>query len=72
MHTGLSDPSLERWYLAPASGQTTFIGDYIGLAVDSNGRAHAVWTDLRHDLDQGLQVGPKVKGQNIVYGSVAP
>jgi len=75
VHTGLSDPSLERWYLAPAgdpNGQTTFIGDYIGLAVDSNGRAHVVWTDLRLDLDPGLQIGPKTKGENIVYGSVAP
>jgi hypothetical protein len=27
----------------------TFIGDYNGLAVDSNGNAHSVWTDMRRN-----------------------
>jgi hypothetical protein len=27
----------------------TFIGDYNGLAVDSNGDAHSVWTDMRRN-----------------------
>ena len=72
VHTGLSDPRLERWYLFPndPTGQTTFIGDYIGLAVDRNNRAHIVWTDLRLDVDAKFQIPGKPKGENIVYASI--
>ena len=34
--TGLSDPNHARWF-ATSSGQTTFLGDYNGLAVGSDG-----------------------------------
>ncbi len=31
-----------------ANGFSTFIGDYMGLAVGSDGVAHPVWTDTRN------------------------
>jgi hypothetical protein len=43
--TGLSDPNNARWFAV--NGQTTFLGDYNGLAVGSNGVAHPFWTDMR-------------------------
>jgi hypothetical protein len=43
--TGLSDPNHARWFAV--NGQTTFLGDYNGLAVGSNGVAHPFWTDMR-------------------------
>jgi hypothetical protein len=45
--TGLSDPNHARWFSSATGGKTTFLGDYTGLAVDGNGVAHAVWTDMR-------------------------
>ncbi len=40
--------SFERVDTAPSTpGITYFIGDYQGMAVDSLGRAHIVWTDMR-------------------------
>ena len=43
--TGLSDPNDARWFAV--NGQTTFLGDYNGLAVGSDGVAHPFWTDMR-------------------------
>jgi hypothetical protein len=43
--TGLSDPNHARWFAV--GGQTTFLGDYTGLAVGSDGVAHPFWTDMR-------------------------
>lgn len=31
-------------------------GDYQGLAIDANGRAHALWTDSRHVARVGEQI----------------
>ncbi len=45
--TGLSDPNHARWFSSATGGKTTFLGDYTGLAVGSNGVAHPVWTDMR-------------------------
>jgi len=45
--TGLSDPNHARWFPSATGGKTTFLGDYTGLAVDGNGIAHPVWTDMR-------------------------
>src|SRR5215467_2406635 len=45
--TGLSDPNHARWFSSATGGKTTFLGDYTGLAVDGNGVAHPVWTDMR-------------------------
>jgi len=43
----LSDPNHARWFSSATGGKTTFLGDYTGLAVDGNGVAHPVWTDMR-------------------------
>jgi hypothetical protein len=45
--TGLSDPNHARWFSSRTNGKTTFLGDYTGLAVGSDGIAHPVWTDMR-------------------------
>jgi len=33
-----------------ANGFSTFLGDYMGLAVGSDGVAHPVWTDTRNPI----------------------
>jgi hypothetical protein len=43
--TGLSDPNNARWFAA--NGETTFLGDYNGLTIGSDGVAHPFWTDMR-------------------------
>ncbi len=45
--TGLSDPNHARWFSGATGGKTIFLGDYNGLAVGSDGVAHAMWTDMR-------------------------
>jgi hypothetical protein len=45
--TQLSDPNRARWFSGATGGKTTFLGDYNGLAVGSDGIAHPFWTDMR-------------------------
>jgi hypothetical protein len=45
--TGLSDPNHARWFSGATGGKTTFLGDYNGLAIGSDGVAHPLWTDMR-------------------------
>jgi hypothetical protein len=45
--TGLSDPNHARWFSSSTNGETTFLGDYNGLAIGSDAVAHAFWTDMR-------------------------
>jgi hypothetical protein len=45
--TGLSDPNHARWFAGATGGKTIFLGDYNGLAVGTDGVAHAMWTDMR-------------------------
>jgi hypothetical protein len=71
VHTALSDPNRSRWFSAATNGQSTFIGDYNGLAVDSTGRAHLNWTDLRLNVAAFLQIPPsRLRNENIFYASV--
>lgn len=47
-----SNPNNSLFFRAKATDCfdcATFIGDYNGLAVDSNGNAHSVWTDMRRN-----------------------
>jgi hypothetical protein len=49
----VSDADHSVWFQAHAPGCATcsrFIGDYIGMAFDTLGRAHITWTDMRRDL----------------------
>lgn len=51
--TAPSDADHCVWFQAHATDCATcsrFIGDYIGLAFDTLGRAHMTWTDMRRDL----------------------
>jgi hypothetical protein len=45
--SGLSDPNHARWFSGSTGGMTTFLGDYTGLAVGTDGVAHPLWTDMR-------------------------
>jgi hypothetical protein len=51
--TAVSDADHSVWFQAHAPDCATcsrFIGDYIGMAFDTLGRAHITWTDMRRDL----------------------
>ncbi|HEX6702886.1 MAG TPA: hypothetical protein VF101_19340 [Gaiellaceae bacterium] len=45
---------------------STFIGDYIGLAFDTLGRAHVAWTDMRRDLSIPA-IGRSGKAEDDMY-----
>jgi len=67
--TALSDPNHSVWFQAHAPDCPTcsrFIGDYIGAAIDSLGRTHMLWTDMRRDLSVP-QLGRTGKGQDAEY-----
>jgi hypothetical protein len=51
--TALSNPNTSVWFRAGVTGCqrcSRFIGDYIGAAIDTLGRTHMIWTDMRRDL----------------------
>jgi hypothetical protein len=51
--TALSNPNTSVWFPARVTGCETcsrFIGDYIGAAIDTLGRTHMTWTDMRRNL----------------------
>lgn len=47
--SGLSNPNDSRWFTngGTTNGKATFLGDYEGLAVSSDGVSHPLWTDMR-------------------------
>ena len=47
--TGLSNPNDSRWFTngGTTNGKATFLGDYNGLAIGSDGVSHLAWTDMR-------------------------
>src|SRR5713101_2192176 len=55
--TGLSDPNHARWFSAATGGETTFLGDYNGLSVGTDGVAHPLWTDMRRVVTAGGATG---------------
>lgn len=67
--TELSDPDHSVWFRARVDGCfscATFIGDYNGLAIDSLGRTHIVWTDMRRTVTVP-QLGRTNKTQDVGY-----
>ena len=51
--TAVSDADHSVWFQAHAPDCATcsrFLGDYVGMAFDTLGRAHITWTDMRRDL----------------------
>lgn len=68
--TGLSDPGNSRWFSGATDGNGTFIGDYNGLAVGSNGNTWTLWTDQRNIILNSPSV-TRNHGQHAV-GAVTP
>ncbi len=61
--TGLSNPNDSRWFTngGQTNGKATFIGDYEGLAVGSDGVSHPLWTDMR---TRAFNTVPPGRGHN--------
>ena len=65
----VSEADHSVWFRAGAPGCatcSTFIGDYIGLAYDTLGRAHITWTDMRRDLSIPA-IGRSGKAEDDMY-----
>jgi hypothetical protein len=65
----VSDANHSVWFQAHApdcATCATFIGDYIGLAFDTLGRAHVTWTDMRRDLSIPA-IGRSGKAEDDMY-----
>jgi hypothetical protein len=65
----VSDADHSVWFRAHAPGCdtcATFIGDYIGLAYDTLGRAHVTWTDMRRNLSIPA-IGRSGKAEDDMY-----
>ena len=65
----VSDANHSVWFRAHAPNCdqcATFIGDYIGLAFDTLGRAHMTWTDMRRDIAVP-EIGRTGKAQDDEY-----
>src|SRR6266571_6514702 len=70
--TGLSNPNDSRWFTngGTTNGKATFIGDYEGLAVGSNGVSHPIWTDMRESQFPNPPPGRGHNTQDAVTASV--
>jgi hypothetical protein len=55
--TGLSDPNHARWFSGSTNGETTFLGDYNGLAIGADAVAHPFWTDMRRVVTSNHATG---------------
>jgi hypothetical protein len=67
--TALSDPDHSVWFQAGAANCLTcsrFIGDYLGMAIDTQGHADMVWTDMRRNLPVP-QLGRTGKAQDAEF-----
>ncbi len=70
--TGLSNPNDSRWFTAggQTQGKATFIGDYDGLAIGSDGVAHPLWTDMRVRAFETVPAGRGHNTQDAVTAGV--
>ena len=70
--SGLSNPNDSRWFTngGTTGGKATFIGDYEGLAIGSNGVSHPVWTDMRTSQFPTPPPGRGHNTQDVVTASV--
>ncbi len=70
--TGLSNPNDSRWFTngGTTMGKATFIGDYEGLAVGSDGTSHPLWTDMRTSQFPSPPPGRGHNTQDAVTASV--
>jgi hypothetical protein len=70
--TGLSNPNDSRWFTngGTTNGKTTFLGDYNGLAIGSDGKSHPAWTDLRTNAFPNPPPGRGHNTQDAVTATV--
>src|SRR6266702_4018661 len=70
--TCLSNPNDSRWFTngGTTNGKSTFLGDYNGLAIGSDGKAHPAWTDSRVSAFPSPPPGRGHKTQDAVTVSV--
>jgi hypothetical protein len=70
--SGLSNPNDSRWFTngGTTNGKATFIGDYEGLAIGSNGISHPLWTDMRENQFPNPPPGRGHNTQDAVTVSV--
>ena len=67
--TAQSDADHSVWFQAGIAGCETcsrFIGDYIGADIDTLGRVHVLWTDMRRSLSIPA-LGRTGKAQDAEY-----
>lgn len=72
--TGLSNPNDSRWFTngGTTHGKTTFLGDYEGLDVGSDGVAHPIWTDMRVAAFTTVPPGRGHNTQDVFTVAVKP
>jgi hypothetical protein len=70
--TGLSNPNDSRWFTngGTTNGKATFLGDYNGLAIGSDGKAHPAWTDMRTNAFPSPPPGRGHNTQDAVTATV--
>ena len=70
--TGLSNPNDSRFFTngGTTNGKATFIGDYNGLDIGSDGVSHPAWTDMRVSAYPNPPPGRGHKTQDAVTASV--
>src|SRR5437667_68151 len=70
--TGLSNPNDSRWFTngGTTNGKATFLGDYNGLAIGSDGVSHLAWTDMRVAAFSNPPPGRGHNTQDAVTASV--
>jgi hypothetical protein len=70
--SGLSNPNDSRWFTngGTTMGKATFIGDYEGLSIGTNGVSHPVWTDMRTSQFPSPPPGRGHNTQDVVTASV--
>ncbi len=70
--TGLSNPNDSRWFTngGTTNGKATFLGDYNGLAIGSDGVSHLAWTDMRVAAFSSPPPGRGHNTQDAVTASV--
>ncbi len=70
--SGLSNPNDSRWFTngGTTNGKATFLGDYEGLAIGSDGVSHPIWTDMRSSQFPSPPPGRGHNTQDVVTASL--
>ncbi len=70
--SNLSNPNDSRWFTngGTTNSKATFIGDYEGLAIGSDGTSHPIWTDMRTSQFPSPPLGRGHNTQDVVTASI--